>query len=90
MKLQHHEIIKERYLFYKNSINLMLDVMFSKDKEIKIGNKSVNKDVLNELFFNIDYDTMLSVYTSISLNLGTIKNKKAYTLTAIYNAITTP
>lgn len=81
--------LKEQYRFFETSINLILETIFSGEKEVLIAGKKVKVELLEELFFNLDYEMLNDVYNNISLQNGFIKNMKSYTLSSIYNAIMT-
>lgn len=82
--------LQEQYKFFETSINLMLEIMFSTEKTKRISGNIVPIELLQEMFFNLNYDTLNDVYHNVSLQNGFIKNMKSYMLSSIYNAITTP
>lgn len=86
-----YDILRERHP--KERIDelyeLMVEVVCSRKKDIRIGGEDIPANVAKERFMKIDQFHIAYVLDCISQNTTRVKNIKQYLLTTLYNAPTT-
>jgi len=70
-------------------VELMVEVCCSQRDFIRIGGDDKPTGVVKSRFLKLDHDHIAYVLESLGQNTTLVKNIKAYTLTALYNAPTT-
>ncbi len=70
-------------------LDLMVEVCCSRHDFIRIGGEDKPTGVVKSRFLKLDHDHIAYVLESMGQNTTLVKNVKAYTLTALYNAPTT-
>lgn len=67
-------------------VELMLEVVSSKKRTIKLSGEDVNINIVKGRFMKLNYSHMQYVFECLSNNTTKIKNIKQYLLTVLYNA----
>ena len=70
-------------------VELMVEVCCSRRDFIRIAGEEVATGVVKSRFLKLNHEHIAYVYDSLSQNTTLVKNIKAYTLAALYNAPTT-
>ena len=67
-------------------ITLMLEVITTKNKTIRIGKEEKNAEVVKSVFIKLTREHITHVLQQMEENTSQIRNTKAYLLTVLYNA----
>jgi len=70
-------------------VELMVEVCCSRRDFIRIAGEEIAAGVVKSRFLKLDHEHIAYVLDSLNQNTTLIKNIKAYTLAALYNAPTT-
>ena len=70
-------------------VGLMVDVVCSKEPKIRIGNDDKPQQVVKSMFLKVNQDHITYVLDCLAKNKEKIRNRRAYLLTALYNASVT-
>lgn len=80
--IENNPIWKEKI---QEILYILLDAVLTQDKYIKINRENKPRDFVREIFFKLDCNDIIYVIEQFSFQKHSIKNKKAYILTCLYN-----
>jgi len=72
-----------------NILDIMVDAICSSESEMRIGEKTVSKDMVRSRFFHFTQEDLEYVLLCLDHNTSDIKNIRSYLLVTLYNAPTT-